>query len=591
MGKLKDLFSRLPLSTAINLLLVLSTISIPLTANSAHTGLTILSITAILSVVYLVFKKKLTINILTLLYLTTVTLYTLSSLQSKNFLESFTNPEIPIFYLALISLYFVSTKQKPRLDHLMYIIVLMLSLSSLTQLLKEIILYIQPNFAFQIPSYDLTPQNWLYLALIAISTIFYLYPSKKWLIIAIAVLSLVPLRQLDQINLGLTLNDSYTYLVDQLKTPYSLLLGTGPSRFPVFFGQHYSGIENDLKAIPLYSQSLLATLIITLGIPTLLVTLSIYVYIYKKTTNNIDLDKNISQYIKTIYLITALASLFTPISINSIIVFHIIAIYITTYTKTSTFHLPSFLFRLPIPMPRKIQSALNNLLKIIIITPLLFVIYWQFRSLVADYYLHRYNIAANKSQPLIAYEAIRLSIRNYPYRSELHTQYSLVNLVLADRLTSEGINNEQDRSNILGLYQQAIREANTATTLEPNNYVYWKNLGIIYRELMSLASNSYTYAEAAYTSALKIAPQNPSLWLDLGVVYFKANLFDRSCQVTNKALELKPDWYQAHANLGLCYNKLAQYAKSKEHLETALSLTQPNTPEYQKISEQIRQLN
>jgi Flp pilus assembly protein TadD len=439
-----------------------------------------------------------------------------------------------------------------------------------------------------LPQFAGTAIDWLYLTVFISISIYFLYPKKRIFILPILLLGLTQVTALKEQDRGLDFGTTYTYLVDELKTPQRLLLGTGPSRFSIFFGRHFDGIETEVNSVPNNAQSLLLTLLCTTGLVGILSILSIYIYIYKNISKNIDVDEKLTKYIKSIYLFTALASLLLPLSTNCIITFHIITIYFTTYIKESRIIIPLKTVQLP---NKKTQLVFYNTIKALILAPMLFLLFWQLRSFVADYHLDRYNQQAKKGQSLFAYNSIRSAISTYPYRADLHTQYSLVNLVLADKLTSEGISEQQDQANILGLYQQAIREATTATTLESGNYIYWKNLGIIYRELISVASNSYTYSEAAYTNAIKIAPQNPSLWLDLGVVYYKAGLFDRSCEVTSKAIELKSDWYQPHANLGLCLNKLGQTNLAKSHLETALSLTKPDSPEYQKIAEDLKNFN
>lgn len=98
-----------------------------------------------------------------------------------------------------------------------------------------------------------------------------------------------------------------------------------------------------------------------------------------------------------------------------------------------------------------------------------------------------------------------------------------------------------------------------------------------YEALSAAYSNSGQKAKAIEITqkALKLAPNDPSLYFDLGYYYYYSDYpdkYERGIVALKRALELKPNYGSAYFQLGLCYWKLGQLEKAAEISKILLEL-------------------
>src|SRR4030042_5335340 len=65
-----------------------------------------------------------------------------------------------------------------------------------------------------------------------------------------------------------------------------------------------------------------------------------------------------------------------------------------------------------------------------------------------------------------------------------------------------------------------------------------------------------------WTDCVKKSPQKARPYVDLGVAYFNAGIFDKSIETTQKAIQIDPKFGAAYYNLGLTYQKMGHLSKA-----------------------------
>jgi tetratricopeptide (TPR) repeat protein len=78
-------------------------------------------------------------------------------------------------------------------------------------------------------------------------------------------------------------------------------------------------------------------------------------------------------------------------------------------------------------------------------------------------------------------------------------------------------------------------------------------------------------AIAQYQAALRLQP-SPKVYNDLAVAYNDMGLTDRAIELLHVAIQLSPNFADAHNNLGVAYIYGGKYEKAVEHLKIAIGL-------------------
>lgn len=112
-----------------------------------------------------------------------------------------------------------------------------------------------------------------------------------------------------------------------------------------------------------------------------------------------------------------------------------------------------------------------------------------------------------------------------------------------------------------GEWLKAHLEVSRQLTTSPEHALGYINLGIISEQL-----NKPNEAFAAYTSALRLAPQNISALNRLALLSRRQGDFSGAEQLYQRALDVNPEHAATHRNLGILYELyLGQFASAIEH--------------------------
>jgi tetratricopeptide (TPR) repeat protein len=76
--------------------------------------------------------------------------------------------------------------------------------------------------------------------------------------------------------------------------------------------------------------------------------------------------------------------------------------------------------------------------------------------------------------------------------------------------------------------------------------------------------------------ALKIKPDFPEAYNNLGYIYYETGKYSFAINEYKKAIELKPDYISAHNNLGIAYKKVGLLEKAKKESEIVKGIMKKN---------------
>lgn len=145
-------------------------------------------------------------------------------------------------------------------------------------------------------------------------------------------------------------------------------------------------------------------------------------------------------------------------------------------------------------------------------------------------------------------------------------------------------------------FHQAVNLAQKAIALNPYSTINYLTLASIHQEINPyLDQNNQLHNQKNITSplakALNLQPKNSELYLTLADAYLAQGQNQEAVVLYQKALSLKPDLLSAQFHLGLAWQKLGQEEKARQAFIDALSLLNPQDPEfaqnYQLINEQL----
>lgn len=218
-----------------------------------------------------------------------------------------------------------------------------------------------------------------------------------------------------------------------------------------------------------------------------------------------------------------------------------------------------------------------------------FATYLLGRSVLAEYNFKKSvdAISSNNAGPV--YETLRRSIQLNPYIERFRASFANINIVVANNIAAKGADKltDQDRQNITQAVQVAISESKAAVALNSEKSVNWENLAIIYRNIINTAQGADGWAIASYQRAIVADPVNPGLRLNLGGVYYSLGNYDDAKTMFEQAVNLKPDWANAHYNLAWTYFQKKEYKKAVEEMQASLNLIDPKSDDYKKGQKEL----
>ncbi len=163
--------------------------------------------------------------------------------------------------------------------------------------------------------------------------------------------------------------------------------------------------------------------------------------------------------------------------------------------------------------------------------------------------------------------AVNLNGYRENYRRSLSQAYLINAWIEANKEKAE-----QNIQLLQGYAGGAIQQAQAATSLSPNLVTSWQNLGAVYRDSRGLVGGTFPFALDAFKKALDIEPSNPFFYRELcriNLISEEKN-WQETIDYCQKAIDLKPNYLDAHIQLALVYEEKGDLMEARNRLKEAL---------------------
>jgi putative inorganic carbon (HCO3(-)) transporter len=127
------------------------------------------------------------------------------------------------------------------------------------------------------------------------------------------------------------------------------------------------------------------------------------------------------------------------------------------------------------------------------------------------------------------------------------------------------------------LFQNALNSSNTALEISPYNLNIHKNRVKVFYSLASIDPEYLEKAIEAVKTAMKLAPTDPKLVYNLGLLYGRAEKVEEALATLHQAIEMKPNYEEARNALATFYEDLGRKQEALEQLEY-IQQTKKNDP-------------
>ncbi len=408
----------------------------------------------------------------------------------------------------------------------------------------------------------------------------------------------------------LPLKAGWSIAVDTMKIWQTALLGTGPETFFSSFTRLrpvYLNLNKNIWDIRFSeSSNFIFSLITTTGIIGSLAFLLSFLrplIVSLKNGRNVE-EKNIHKFL-IVALTTVIFSFFViPTGIVSLVLGIVLLICLTILYKlenqksvkdltislsadsisSSTYH----------DLPETAKSSITTSFLPWLITFISVAIlsaFWFFGSKIY------FGSVAYKQAASLAITDPNLSYINYQEAAMLDTynpyypqKLSQIYLSIANAYLSKENPSEDDKKNGTEFAQRSLDAAKISAKLDPMNVTVWENLFVIYRTLIPYAQGSANMAISHGLQAARVDPSNPTIYLQLGTLFYNLGDSDQAIKFFDRTIELKQNWDTPYFNLSSIYKAKKEYAKALQYVQTGLTYTDPNGESIKTVQEEIKAL-
>jgi putative inorganic carbon (HCO3(-)) transporter len=134
-----------------------------------------------------------------------------------------------------------------------------------------------------------------------------------------------------------------------------------------------------------------------------------------------------------------------------------------------------------------------------------------------------------------------------PYEDRTYNILSQLFILKMNRDANLAGLDQQQRLNLMQVDAiNAINSAVRATKLSPQDVSNWLTRGQVYRQLIGFINGADEWSEKSFEEAIKLEPLNPFTLTQWGRALIAMNEEERALEKLNQAIEVKPDYADAH---------------------------------------------
>lgn len=390
---------------------------------------------------------------------------------------------------------------------------------------------------------------------------------------------------------------SWSVALDTIRSPRAALIGSGPASYQNNYLQFKPLWVNGTNAwnIP-FSQA--ADLPLTLIATTGFLGLVSWIFLNLKV---FFVGKSISAEGRgalALFLVSSIIMLFVPanvalLTIQAVALAALIALHRDKYpVMTITPLKVNWHQKIAnvVHTENKQSNLLFNISAMLLAVVLLYGTYLTGRAYAAHVQLFRSDLATAKDDAVAVYELQQSAYQLNPYLDVIRRRYATTNLLIAIALSNKTDITEPEKAQVGELLQQAIREARSATVLDPTDTQNWQILAQIYQNMIGVTEDAQEWTVQSYVQAIQLNPNDPVLRLNLGGVFMNAEQYDQAAGVFSQATQIKPDYPGSYYQLARALAQLNQLDQSKAAYQQVLALLPANTEEYTLVTKELEEL-
>ena len=155
------------------------------------------------------------------------------------------------------------------------------------------------------------------------------------------------------------------------------------------------------------------------------------------------------------------------------------------------------------------------------------------------------------------HKAVELRGSEPVFKDELSVNDAIIAAGLASQKAQDEKAQAQTIATANSLAQEAINTSNEIISQYSNNPVFWKTRVRLFYTLSQVDSRYLPRALDAIQKASLLAPNDASIWYNLGVLYGQNNQMQKGVETLERTITLKPNYREAHYALGLFYRTLS----------------------------------
>lgn len=394
------------------------------------------------------------------------------------------------------------------------------------------------------------------------------------------------------------LSASWTITLDSLRSPRSAIIGQGPEMYSSVYSQ-YRPLWTNGKSYWQFNFGSAANLPLTLIATMGLLGFATWMLLLIKVGKQLQLKEN-KQLPLTWVIATSFALMLLMPASTVIVLIQAIAIAAWIATKSKDFprlrleasaiqYLKGSTQELPRRKKTHSRWVLYTTTGIATIC-VFFASYLVGRAYTAYNYLNKANKAVAENDAIKVYENHRQAVTLNPYLDSIRRQYALTSLQISIAMSNNTEISTEERSQVVQLVSQSIREAQAATQLDPTDFQNWATLAEIYKNLIGSAEEADQWAVNALVKAVETNPTNPFFRVEMGSLFMNKEQYQDAASFFSQSIDLKPDLPIGYFQLGQALISLNQLGPAQNAWQQAIILLDPASEDYGSLTQEMEKL-
>lgn len=194
-----------------------------------------------------------------------------------------------------------------------------------------------------------------------------------------------------------------------------------------------------------------------------------------------------------------------------------------------------------------------------------------------------YQKSLNLTPPIDLIKAMELqqaAINLNPYESEYLLSLAQTQFLTANSLYRKADKTTSEDEAVQKYVEASLGSSKKATEINPQNSRAWHILALTYKNFYRNIQDSDSLTITTFQKFLSLEPANPAGYVEFAQFYYTIKAFDKSEEMLQKAIDVKPDYSVAFHNLAYVLVQQDKMDEAIKMLEKAMSLLDKKDPNY-----------